>query len=141
MKRLLTLICLSFTLGAYAQVDVDSATIRGILDRQTQAWNRGDKEAFMHGYWESDSLMFIGKNGVTYGYNKTLNNYRRNYPDTAAMGKLTFHIMEVKRLSDNHYFVLGKWMLQRSIGNLNGHYTLLFRKINGEWVIVADHSS
>lgn len=95
----------------------------------------------MNGYWKSDSLMFIGKNGVTYGYNKTLNNYRRNYPDTAAMGKLTFDILEVKRLSADHYFVLGKWMLQRSIGDLSGHYTLLFRKINGEWVIVADHSS
>lgn len=137
----LTLFSLFFAVAVQAQVDGDSAVIRGILDRQTKAWNRGDKEAFMNGYWKSDSLMFIGKNGVTYGYNKTLNNYRRNYPDTAAMGKLTFDILEVKRLSADHYFVLGKWMLQRSIGDLSGHYTLLFRKINGEWVIVADHSS
>jgi ketosteroid isomerase-like protein len=119
----------------------DEQTIRNMLDRQTKDWNRGDISAFMKGYWESDSLMFIGKNGVTYGFQTTLNNYKKNYPDTTAMGQLQFQILQVKPLGNGHYFVLGKWMLKRTIGDLSGHYTLLFKKIKGEWLIVADHSS
>jgi hypothetical protein len=116
-------------------------TIREILDNQTRAWNRGDIESFMEGYWKNDSLMFIGKSGVTYGWTNTLNNYRKGYPDTTAMGKLSFNILSVKRLSAKYYSIVGKWHLQRSIGNLSGHFTLLFRKIRHQWVIVADHSS
>lgn len=119
----------------------DEQTIRNMLDRQTKDWNRGDISAFMKGYWESDSLMFIGKNGVTYGFQTTLNNYKKNYPDVTAMGQLQFQILQVKPLGNSHYFVLGKWMLKRTIGDLSGHYTLLFKKIKGEWLIVADHSS
>ena len=112
-----------------------------LLDTQTQAWNRGDLEGFMKGYWENDSLRFIGKSGITYGYNNTLNNYKRGYPDTAAMGKLQFTILVVKKVSARYYEVVGKWYLKRSIGDVSGHYTLLLRKINSKWVIVSDHSS
>jgi len=112
-----------------------------LLDTQTQAWNRGDLEGFMKGYWENDSLRFIGKSGITYGYSNTLNNYKRGYPDTAAMGKLQFTILVVKKLSPRYYEVVGKWYLKRSIGDVSGHYTLLLRKINSKWVIVSDHSS
>ena len=92
-------------------------------------------------YWQSDSLMFIGKSGVTYGWQNTLNNYKKGYPDTAAMGKLQFDILEVKRLSVMYFFVVGKWHLTRSIGDVGGHFTLLFKKVKNKWVIVADHSS
>jgi len=119
----------------------DETAIRQLLDDQTQAWNRGDIESFMKTYWKSDSLMFIGKNGVTYGWTNTLNNYKKNYPDTVAMGKLSFNILSVKRLSIEYFHVAGKWHLQRSIGDLSGHYTLLIKKIKGRWVIIADHSS
>lgn len=115
--------------------------ILGILDKQTQAWNRGDIDAFMNGYWENDSLMFIGKSGVTYGWTNTLNNYKKGYPDAAAMGKLTFTLIQVKKLSGKYYHVTGKWFLKRSVGDVGGHYTLLFRKIGGRWVIISDHSS
>jgi len=70
-----------------------------------------------------------------------LNNYKKGYPDTAAMGKLSFNIILVKKLSKEYYYVVGKWYLQRSMGDLNGHYTLLFKKENRRWVIIADHSS
>lgn len=140
MRKLLFYLFLIQLTFSYAQNN-DEQIIRSILNRQTQDWNRGDISAFMKGYWESDSLMFIGKNGVTYGYQTTLNNYKKNYPDATAMGQLQFNILQVKPLGAGHYFVLGKWMLKRTIGDLSGHYTLLFKKIKGEWVIVADHSS
>jgi hypothetical protein len=124
-----------------AQVNRDENEIRTLLGRQTQWWNKGNIDEFMNGYWHSDSLMFIGKSGVTYGYTNTLNNYKKNYSDTAQMGKLFFDIIQVKKLSADYYWVLGKWFLKRSVGDIGGHYTLLFRKIDGKWMIVADHSS
>lgn len=140
MKSLLTAVTILFAAIASAQSS-DETTIRQMLDRQTKDWNAGSLDNFMQGYWKSDSLMFIGKSGITYGWNKTLANYKKSYPDTAAMGKLHFDILVVKPLSPEYYQVIGKWYLQRTAGDLKGHYTLLLRKIAGEWVIVADHSS
>ncbi len=118
----------------------DVQSIKAILNTQTKQWNAGNLDAFMHGYWQNDSLLFIGSKGPKYGYNTTLNNYKKSYPDTAHMGKLAFDIVDVKKLSAEYYFVVGKWHLQRSVGNVGGMYTLLFKKINGQWVIVVDHS-
>ena len=127
-------------LSGFAQTK-DEVAIRNLLRTQTTSWNRGDVEGFMQTYWKNDSLMFIGKSGVVWGWQQTLDNYKRGYPDTAAMGKLSFDIIQVKPLDKNHYFVVGKWMLKRSIGDVGGHYTLLMRRIRGQWKIVADHSS
>ena len=119
----------------------DEKEIRQLLTTQTQSWNRGDIEGFMQTYWKSDSLMFIGKSGVHFGWQETLNNYKKAYPDTTAMGKLSFDIIRVKKLSPDYYYVVGKWMLKRTIGDLSGHYDLLLKKIKGKWYIIADHSS
>jgi hypothetical protein len=134
--------CLLFLTGiqCYAQ-RADENAIRNILNRQTAAWNNGNLEEFMSGYWKNDSLMFIGQSGITYGWNQTLANYKKHYPDTAIMGKLKFDIILVKPLSSQYYHVTGKWMLNRSVGDVSGYFTLLFRKINGIWMIIADHSS
>lgn len=140
MKSTLFFILLTFALASTAQYK-DEKNIRNLLAEQTAAWNRGDIESFMKGYWENDSLMFIGKSGVTYGWTNTLNNYKKGYPDTAAMGQLTFTLIKVKKISRRYFQVVGKWFLKRSIGDVGGHYTLLLRKIKGKWVIVADHSS
>jgi ketosteroid isomerase-like protein len=140
MKKYLVFLFLMSALWCTAQ-SKDESAIREILREQTQAWNQGNIERFMKTYWENDSLMFIGKNGVTYGWLNTLNNYKRNYPDTVAMGKLSFTILSVKRLSSVYFHVVGKWHLQRSIGNLEGYYNLLFQKIRDRWVIIVDHSS
>lgn len=141
MKKYSCLIALLFFGISILAQRKQERIILGILDKQTQAWNRGDIDAFMNGYWENDSLMFIGKSGVTYGWNNTLNNYKKGYPDTAAMGKLTFTLIQVKKLSGKYYHVTGKWFLKRSVGDVGGYYTLLFRKIRGRWVIISDHSS
>ena len=140
MKKALLLLIMFFSLLASAQKGED-AMIRQLLTTQTAAWNRGDIEGFMQTYWKSDSLMFIGKSGVTRGWQKTLENYKKGYPDTAAMGKLAFDIITVKSLSPEYYYVVGKWMLKRSIGDISGHYDLLLRKVNGQWIIISDHSS
>ena len=140
MRKLILVFFLLVISRAYGQSN-DESKIREILDKQTKAWNRGDIDGFMNGYWENDSLMFIGRSGVTYGWTNTLKNYKKSYPDTATMGKLSFTLIQVKKLSKEYYHVTGKWFLKRSIGDIGGHYTLLFRKINGRWVIISDHSS
>ncbi|AIZ63910.1 L-asparaginase [Hymenobacter sp. DG25B] len=116
--------------------------IAKVLSTQTAAWNRGDVAGFMQGYWQSDSLVFIGKKGLTYGWQPTLDNYRRSYPDAAAMGQLTFSNLHIQPLSSTAAHVIGKWHLARpSLGDLEGHFLLVMRRIHGRWVVVADHSS
>ena len=141
MKKInLLLAAMVFVNAIFAQ-SKDETAIRNILTQQTIAWNGGDIENFMQPYWHNDSLMFIGKSGITYGWQKTLENYKKNYPDAAAMGKLDFTILQAKRLSVMYFSVVGKWHLARTIGDLNGYFTLLFKKIKNVWVIVSDHSS
>ena len=132
------LIIISFSVFSQTKDEIE---VRNVLAKQSAAWNRGDIDAFMVGYWENDSLMFIGKSGVTYGYKNTLANYKKNYPDTTVMGKLTFTLIQVKQLSSEYFHVTGKYYLTRTIGDASGHFTLLFRKINGKWVVISDHSS
>jgi hypothetical protein len=118
----------------------DEQAIRKILKAQETAWNQGNLHQFMKGYWESDSLLFIGKR-TTYGYKTTLDNYLSSYPDTAHMGVFTSTIERITLLDKTHCFVVGKWALKRSVGDVGGYYSLLFRKIKGIWVIVVDHTS
>jgi uncharacterized protein (TIGR02246 family) len=141
MKKTIAIFFISLSFFTVSAQSGDELAIRSVLETQRQAWNAGNIERFMEGYWESDSLAFIGKSGVTRGWQKTLNNYKKGYPDTAAMGKLNFDILEVRKLSETYFFVIGKWHLTLSAGNQGGHFSLLFRKIKGKWVIAADHSS
>lgn len=140
-KILLSILLIFFLVISTIAQSTDEQSIRTILAQQTLAWNNGNQEAFMKGYWQSDSLMFIGKSGITYGWQKTLDNYKKNYPDTASMGKLNFDLLSVKPVAENYFFVVGKWHLTRSIGDVGGVFTLLFRKVKNQWVIIADHSS
>jgi uncharacterized protein (TIGR02246 family) len=115
--------------------------IRQLMAGQVAAWNKGSIDDFMKGYWNNDSLMFIGHGGITYGYQQTLDNYKKIYSNAGQMGKLFFTLLRVKRLSPDYYFVIGKWLLKRKTGDIGGIYTLLFRKIDGQWRIVCDHTS
>lgn len=140
MKKLFTLLFCCLSIISFAQ-NKEEASIRSVLTAQIESWNKGDLEGYMQTYWKSDSLSFIGKSGMKRGWQTTLDNYKKGYPDTTAMGKLSFEILEIKMLSKEYAYVIGKWHLKRSIGDLNGSYTLLLRKIKGEWKIVSDHSS
>ena len=141
MKKisLILFVCLVYT--CVSAQNKDEKAIRDLMAAQVIAWNSGNIDAFMEGYWKSDSLVFVGSKGPTYGWQTTLENYKKRYPDTTVMGKLDFDILQVRSLSANNAFVLGKWHLARSIGDVGGYYTLLFRKIKNRWVIIADHTS
>lgn len=118
----------------------DAIQIQAVMNEQVAAWNAGDMDRYMDTYWRSDSLMFIGRD-IEVGWNVVLKNYKRAYPDTAAMGKLDFEIINLKRLSVLYYSVVGKWHLKKSAGDQKGAFTLLFKKVKNKWVIIQDHSS
>ena len=141
MKKLLFLLLISWLPYIATVQNKDVTAIQKMLAAQVTEWNKGRIEGYMHGYWENDSLLFIGSKGPRYGYDVTLKRYKEAYPDAAHMGVLTSTITSIQRLSDEYYFIVGKWALQRTAGDVSGSYTLLLRKIKGKWVIIADHSS
>lgn len=143
MKRIF-LFLIPFVVACTAQPEekVDAkAEILSIMQNQAEDWSRGDLDAFMLPYWNSDSLMFIGSRGVSYGWQNVLDNYREVYGGPEEMGQLVFDIKTVETLSENHAWVVGHWQLNRETDTLKGMYTLLWQYIEGEWKIVADHSS
>lgn len=118
----------------------DKAAILEIMNKQEKAWSNHDLEGFMEGYWKSDSLKFYGSSGLTYGWQKTLDNYKKGYPTPAHSGKLRFKVNDISKIDEASYFVMGEYHLTREVGNANGVFMIIFKKINGEWKIIADTS-
>ncbi len=129
-----------------APTPTPEATRRAIvqtLTTQAAAWNRGDIPGFMQGYWQSDSLVFIGRKGPTYGWQATLANYQKSYPDAAAMGQLDFSGLRVSLVAPTAAQVVGHWHLARpaALGDLQGYFLLVLRQFGGQWRVVADHTN
>ena len=142
MKKYILIFFLSLSISTFSQKENRAkAEIKKTMLEQETAWNKGDIDGFMASYWNSDSLKFIGKRGITYGWKNTLDNYKKSYPDKATMGKLSFTIINVEVLSSTSCYVIGKWNLDREKDDVGGYYTLLWKKISGKWVIVIDHTS
>ena len=140
MKKTLLLCGLLFTLVCSAQTNYnkDKEAILAVLSLQETAWNKHDLEGYMKGYWRNDSLKFYDKNGLTFGWNKTLANYKKGYPTQADSGVLKFVINDLSKIEDNSYWVMGEYHLTRDVGNANGVFIIIFKKINNEWKIIAD---
>lgn len=142
----LFMLCSLLVLGVQAQSKKQKAVLGQIsaaMQEQENCWNQGDVRCFMKHYWPSDSLRFIGRSGLTYGWQQTLDNYLSAYPNREAMGKLTFTNLSMEFVDKQTVFVVGKWKLARNaeLKDLEGHYSLLWKNRNGRWVIVVDHSS
>lgn len=112
-----------------------------VLIKQQHDWNAGNLESFMNGYWKSDSLVFTGRSGVTRGWDTVMANYRRNYPSVQEMGRLSFTVLHLQVFANQTAVLVGQWKLKRENDEPGGYFTLLWRKINGNWVIIADHTS
>ncbi|CAL2082742.1 nuclear transport factor 2 family protein [Tenacibaculum sp. 190524A02b] len=145
MKKLL-LVSLTFLVMACAKTTkktsevTDKKEIITIMKAQEKAWSNHDLEGFMEGYWKSDSLKFYGSNGLTYGWKKTLENYKKGYPTKEYSGTLNFKINDISKIKEEAYYVMGEYHLTRKVGDANGVFMIIFKKINGEWKIVADTS-
>jgi len=134
------LFCLMLLLSIFSFAQ-DQKAISNLLEKQRLAWNRGDLSGYMNGYWKSDSLLFVGKNGPKYGWKTTLENYKKSYLDDDAMGTLTFNILQINIIDLKNAFVLGAWHLKREKDEPQGFFTLWLKRIKGEWKIVVDHTS
>lgn len=141
MKKLLFLITIFTLTASFAQTEAeDKAAILNVMKAQEKAWSNNDLEGFMQGYWKSDSLKFYGSNGLTKGWQQTLDNYKKGYPTKEHSGTLNFKINDISKISDDSYWVMGEYFLKRKVGDANGVFMIIFKKINGEWKIVADTS-
>lgn len=115
--------------------------IRKVMDDQAAAWNRGDIDGFMQGYWRSEKLTFISGVNITHGWQATIDRYKKSYNTREKMGTLTFSDLEITILSKDAANVVGSWSLARGGDNPHGKFTLLFRKFKEGWRIVQDHTS
>jgi uncharacterized protein (TIGR02246 family) len=128
--------------GAAALAAAPAEAITAVLNAQTAAWNRGDLEAFMQGYWNSPEVVFTSRGQVRRGWRTTLNSYRAHYGTSpASMGRLEFSDLEIHDLAPDAAWVLGRWTLTGGDSASTGVFTLIFRRLDGDWRIVMDHSS
>lgn len=119
----------------------DRAAITQVLADQQSAWNRGDVNAFLHGYWHSPELTFAGSNGFSQGWDGVMARYKKNYPDRASMGELDFSALNFRFLGPDAALVLGHWHLARSQGDLGGVFSLVWQRFPEGWRIIHDHTS
>ncbi|MDB9781813.1 nuclear transport factor 2 family protein [Winogradskyella sp.] len=128
------------TIQTSKSIEEAEAGIRLVMEAQEIAWNKHDLEGFMKGYWNNDALKFYGSKGLTKGWQNTLDNYKSGYPTKAESGTLNFVINDISNIEGDNYWVMGEYHLKRDIGNADGVFIIIFKKINGEWKIVADMS-
>ncbi len=142
MKKIILVFCLiSFAIGnSQSSEKEDKAAILSVMDLQEKAWSNNDLEGFMQGYWKSDSLKFYGSSGLTKGWQQTLDNYKKGYPTKEHSGTLNFTINDISKIDEGSYWVMGEYHLKRRVGDANGVFIIIFKKIDGEWKIVADMS-
>ncbi|MFV0269207.1 MAG: YybH family protein [Draconibacterium sp.] len=143
-KSIILLLTLLFSFSAMAEnrlSEKDENNIRKLIQQQVDAWNEGKLEKFMGTYWKSDQLSFVGSRGPTYGWQATLDNYKKDYPDKKAMGHLDLKVLNLSQIDTKTVLMIGRFELTREIGDVAGHFTLVIQKIKGEWKIISDHSS
>ncbi len=126
--------------NSYSEKAIKSK-IMNLMDRQQEAWNRGDIDAFMQGYWKANELRFASGGQVHYGWETLRQRYKRSYPDTEAMGELNFSDRDISVLSPDNALLFGRWRLTRSKDTLSGLYTLVFKNTDKGWKIIHDHTS
>lgn len=151
MKRIFLFLLLATVCGISSTAQTQKAVskrdeqlmreVRAVLDAQVEAWNRGDIEGFMRGYWQSPETVFVSGDTVTRGWQTVLDRYKKGYDSREKMGVLTFSELEIKPLGKDSAMVLGRWQLQRTQDSPHGRFTLLFRRLREGWRIVLDHTS
>jgi len=135
------LLFLNFVISTAQYNEKLISEVTEVLIKQQDSWNHGDLLAYMQAYWNSDSLIFIGKSGPKYGWQTTLENYQKSYPDKSTMGTLKFTFIKFEVFTSKSCSVLGKWELKRENDSPSGYFSLILRKIHGKWLITSDHSS
>jgi uncharacterized protein (TIGR02246 family) len=147
MLRKISILLIAITTLRAATIPIHAAPnaladeIRAVLTAQQEAWNNGDIDAFMNGYWRSENTVFVSGDQVTRGWQTVRDRYKTKYSDRQKMGTLTFSDLEITPLFPDAAIVLGRWQLQRTADQPHGRFTLILRKFEEGWRIVHDHTS
>jgi beta-aspartyl-peptidase (threonine type) len=138
-----SLLLLLFTVNVWSSPDTAAQEIGRVIVQQQDAWNRGDLEAFMAGYWNSPDLTFFSGAHESKGWQAALERYKKTYQSAGhEMGKLEFANLRVEMLGPDAAFVRGEFHLTMSDGKTpHGLFTLIFKKFVDGWKIVHDHSA
>jgi len=137
---LLSCLCIGF-LGTAQENQDEKEVIKALLQTQKEAWNNYDIETFMETYWKSENLKFYGSSGVVKGWQGTLERYKKSYPTKAHFGELNFVLNDISKIDEGSYYVLGEYYLKREVGDTNGIFMLVVKRIENEWKIIADTSA
>lgn len=137
------IIFLGLTANVFAQSNDEKtkAAIRKVMDEQAAAWNRGDIEGFMQGYWNSPEMMFVSGDTMTKGWQPTLERYKKSYDTREKMGVLSFSELEITVIGKESAVVFGRFTLERKDDKPTGLFTLNFRKFKTGWKVILDHTS
>lgn len=148
IKPFLSLLCLFLLVitgkanALNKPIEIDGNNpIMQVLINQENAWNKGDLDGFMAFYWKSENLQFVSKSGVKKGWQSVYDSYQKNYAAKNEMGKLQFNVLNIEQINVKNAMVTGSWKVENKSGIHQGFFTLWFKKINGNWVIVSDHTS
>ncbi len=143
-KKISLIAVLAIIFGAasikYSPKKSKEIILKAMSDQQ-ECWNNTDLECFMSYYHHSDSIQFVAKNGVNYGWDNIYKSYQIGFPNAEAMGKLTYTIIDVELYGKKHAMVTGKFELERKNDKPSGYFTLIWEKIDGKWLIISDHTS
>ena len=137
----LLFLCVAVSVSAQSKDEKTKAAIKKVMDDQTAAWNRGDIEGFMQGYWNSPQMMFVSGDNMTKGWQPTLERYQKTYDSREKMGVLSFSELEITLTGKDSAVVFGRFTLQRKADKPTGLFTLNFRKFKTGWKIILDHTS
>lgn len=145
MKNLLLAILMIFAVSGFvfaqSKDEKEKTAIRKVMDDQIVAWNKGDIDGFMQGYWKSENLIFVSGDNVRRGWQTVTDNYKKSYNTREKMGVLSFNDLEITILSKDSATVLGRWKVETKPENAQGRFTLIFRKFKEGWRIIHDHTS
>ena len=146
-KFLLVLVtsCLFFACSQQSKpkfdAKVEEVAIRAVISAEQIAWNNGDIDAFMEGFWKSDSLQFISARGLSRGWEATRENYIKGFHERSSMGTVSYQILSLTPLAQNIFILTCKYEITQEVGKREGIFTAIFKKVNGKWLAVHYHAS
>lgn len=140
LSRSFVVVLISLAAFASGCRSPEYAEITSVLESQQAAWNDGDIDGFMKGYWKSDDLVFSTPDGDTHGWQATLDRYKSRYAAPEQMGKLSFSRLTVARPTPDTAHVSGVYRLDLSSGIKSGRFYLHMRQIEGQWLIIRDRT-
>ncbi len=117
-------------------------TVQAILEASADAWNRGDLEGFVSDYADDSTTTFVSGGRVRYGFDWIRGNYAPRFQPGALRDSLRFENVDARALGREYLLATARFVLFRADSvTASGPFTLVLRRIGGQWKIVHDHTA